>query len=184
MSSSMREQRLTENNDDIKDITQQLQIKEKRRVQSESVKNYKLCDDIMSEISTLKVTLREKKYEAKVLLRKTSQAAWYERRKTSRSGASESDADTIILSDTGSSALSSPMTQRMDAQSPSPLFTTPPSARSSLTSEPAYSPLSEQSLLPASGHSTSDHSTSVLSPSSPPSLEDSQPLSPSGQYFQ
>ncbi len=166
MSSSMREQRLTENNEDIKHITQQLQIKEKRRVQSESVKNYKLCDDIMSEISTLKVTLKEKKYEAKVLLRKTS---WYERRKTSRSGASESDADMIILSDTGSSALPSPMTQRMDARSPSPLFTTPPSARSlSLTSEPAYSPSSEQSLLPASGHSTSDHSTSVLSPSSPP----------------
>ena len=57
LNAAMRNERKSELDEDIKHISQQLTIKEKRRNQSESVQNYKLCDEIMDEISRLKATL-------------------------------------------------------------------------------------------------------------------------------
>ena len=130
MNASMRTDVIRELEEDKKDIERQILVKEKRRDQAESVRNYKLCDEIMNEISKLKTVLREKTHQLKLLLQKESKSKWYHKRKPSHTGGSTSDTDKE--SDTSGSAVAegrtdvahtfSPPTTPFTCRSPSPLF--------------------------------------------------------------
>ena len=114
--------------EDLKQLDQQIMFKEKRRDQAESVRNYKLCDELTEEVGKLKATRREASNELKLFQKKVKQARWYqEKRRRSSDGSAEkprkpggsggvfSDSDTplespssvatdatILLSDSGS----------------------------------------------------------------------------------
>ena len=113
----------------MKQLDQQILFKEKRHDQAESVRNYKLCDELTEEVGKLKATRREAFNELKLFQKKEKQARWYQEkrrrstdgsaekkpRKSSGSGGFFSDSDTplespssvatdatVLLSDAGS----------------------------------------------------------------------------------
>ena len=158
MNAGMRHEWMTELEEDIKQINQQLIIKEKRRNQSEAVQNYKLCDEIMDEISHLKSTLREKTRERKALERKVYQANWYRKRSESSDRESETSMSTTEIvggeseDASSSSELSTPKMSSSSSQqtsdgrfrSASPLFI-PQTSASTREDVDLTQPLSTQS---------------------------------------
>ena len=112
--------------EDLKQLDQQIMFKEKRRDQAETIRNYKLCDELTEDVGKLKTARREAFNELKQFQRKEKRARWYHEkkrrssaekrpRKSSGSGGIFSDSDTplespssvatdatIILSDSGS----------------------------------------------------------------------------------
>ena len=115
--------------EDLKQLDQQIMFKEKRRDQAETVRNYKLCDELTEDVGKLKTARREAFNELKRFQRKEKRARWYHEkkrrssygstekrpRKSNGSGGIFSDSDTplespssvatdatIILSDSGS----------------------------------------------------------------------------------
>ena len=70
----MRHQRMDELQEDIQDSTKRISLKEKRVIQAESTRNYKLCDDLSEQISELKQYRRQKEKEY-ALLQKSEKRA-------------------------------------------------------------------------------------------------------------
>jgi len=64
-SESLRIKRISELHDDIKDYSDRLRFKEKRRQQATDSRNYKLCDQLTEEMAELKQKKREKESELK-----------------------------------------------------------------------------------------------------------------------
>ena len=58
---SMRIKHIRDVEDDLRDLSDRLQYKEKRRIQAEICRNYKVCDDLTEEMTALKRQKREKK---------------------------------------------------------------------------------------------------------------------------
>ena len=50
----MRQQRMEELQEDIEDTLKRIPLKEKRVIQAETNRNYKLCDELSEQISELK----------------------------------------------------------------------------------------------------------------------------------
>ena len=145
--SEVRGRRIKELEEDLKQLDQQIMFKEKRRDQAETVRNYKLCDELTEDVGKLKGTRREAFNELKRFQRKEKQARWYQEkrwrssygsaekkpRKSSGSGGVFSDSDTplespssvvtdatIILSDSGSEMeLGHPFSSLLSASSAS-----------------------------------------------------------------
>ena len=76
-SESMRMKRICQLEEDIEDISDQLNFKEKRREQAIFAKNYKLCDQLTDEMSSLKKQKREYQNELVLWKKKQKQANWY-----------------------------------------------------------------------------------------------------------
>ena len=74
---SMRKQRLDELQEDIKMLTQRISLKEKRCIQAEAARNYKLCDELSEQMSELKAHKREKEKEHVIILRKEKRSLKY-----------------------------------------------------------------------------------------------------------
>ena len=88
--SEVRGRRIRELEEDLKQFDQQILFKEKRRDQAESVRNYKLCDELTEEVGKLKATRREAFNELKLFQKKEKQARWYqEKRRRSTDGSAE-----------------------------------------------------------------------------------------------
>ena len=73
---SMRK-RLDELQEDIKMLTQRISLKEKRCMQAEAARNYKLCDELSEQMSELKAHKREKEKEHVIILRKEKRSLKY-----------------------------------------------------------------------------------------------------------
>ena len=69
----------------MKNIKEQISYKEKRRMMTENVKNYKSCDDITEEIASLSKQRQELENELTVLQKKSKRAESYQNKKLSSS---------------------------------------------------------------------------------------------------
>ena len=78
---SIRQTRIVQLQEDIKDISDRLQYKMNRRDQAGAVHNYKLCDQLMEEITHLKHRRREYESELKMYDRKSKKSQWFKRKK-------------------------------------------------------------------------------------------------------
>ena len=68
-------------------LDQQLTFKNKRRQQAETVRNYKMCEDIIEEIKFVMKQNRELSEELTKLQEKDRKAKWYQKRKSSKGSA-------------------------------------------------------------------------------------------------
>lgn len=69
--------RIDELKDKIKDLSEQLHYKNLRRVAAENVHNYKECDKLTEQMSTLKHERHTLELELKALTKKQKKAEWY-----------------------------------------------------------------------------------------------------------
>ena len=58
ISQTLREHRIKELNEEISDVTDIINLKEKRRNQAEGIRNYKVCEQLSEEIMELKTKKR------------------------------------------------------------------------------------------------------------------------------
>ena len=65
-SENLRAKHIADKQEDIKDLSDQLQFKQKRRQQAELNRNYKLCDHLTEEMSGLKKQKRERERELSI----------------------------------------------------------------------------------------------------------------------
>ena len=77
-----RLKRISALEEDIKDLTDRLFFKEKRRNQASNSRNYKLCDQLTEEMSAIKQQKREREAELRGLTTKQKQALWYKQKKS------------------------------------------------------------------------------------------------------
>ena len=70
----MHQQRLSEIEENLESLSRQVCIKEKRITQTESVRNYKLCDDLLEGIGEIRGTKRELETEKALLEAKDKRA--------------------------------------------------------------------------------------------------------------
>ena len=162
----VRLQRIAELREIIKDVSDQILYKEKRREKASNVHNYKECDMLTEQISALKGECREHKRELAELERKQKKSLSYQKRRELSSQASSSYPSSgsamspISIMSSSSTPLTSP--------SPQPLLAVAPQSPSSRLSSrsPLQSPVS------------SDSEFSIMSP---PSVAQTQryPRSPS-----
>ena len=69
--------------EDIRDLKDRIGFKERRRFAAENVKDYRKCDEITEEISSLKHRCLELEAELKQLKSKDRQSKWYFKKKSS-----------------------------------------------------------------------------------------------------
>lgn len=74
-----REKRMAAVAEDLKDIADRLSFKEKRRLAAEASRNYKLCDELTEDMSSLKTRKRELEAEMACLTKKSKRAIQRER---------------------------------------------------------------------------------------------------------
>ena len=77
ISEDVRLRRISELEEDIKDATDQIKIKEKRRNLASTAHQYKDCDRLTSQISMLRQKLRENKSELIQIQKKQRNRKWY-----------------------------------------------------------------------------------------------------------
>ena len=88
---STRAKHISELEEDVADLTDCLKYKEKVREAAILARNYKLCDQITEDMSTIKKRRREFERELGIWKRKQQQGKWYGRKKLkSKSSTSES----------------------------------------------------------------------------------------------
>lgn len=147
-----RLQRIGELKEVVKDLTDQITYKEKRRESASNVHNYKECDMLTEQISTLKAERREHERELTELEQKQKKSLRYQQKR-------------------GKRASSIPVTSPVSTSASSSQFTTPsprPLAfpiRSPSSRLPSWSPLqspgssdSEFSSVPPSHPQAAQHS--------------------------
>ena len=74
---TLRAKHIQELHEDVKDLSDQLRFKEKRRDQATSSRNCKVCDQLTEEMSVLRKWRRECEEELRLWKRKQQQADWY-----------------------------------------------------------------------------------------------------------
>lgn len=125
--------RIAEVRDRIKDLSDQIGFKEKRRECASAVQNYKECDALTEQMSVLKTERRQLETELTLLTKKQSKSAWYHKKKqgSHSSDASSTDNAQMITRVLNSPASSSDMPQssrRHFSLSPSPVLNSPASS--------------------------------------------------------
>ena len=109
---TIRNKKITELQEDVKDLKDRLSYKEKQRDQATQSMNYKLCDQLTEEMTSVKKQLRQVERELSEWTRKQNKSQWYLQRKknqnssTSTPGDSESDDSVLPASSPGSDVLS------------------------------------------------------------------------------
>lgn len=83
ISEDVRLRRISELEEDIKDATDQITIKEKRRNLASTSHQYKDCDRLTSQITMLRQKLREHRSELNQLQKKQCKSKWYKGKKRS-----------------------------------------------------------------------------------------------------
>lgn len=79
-----RKRRINELMEDLRDIDDQMALKEKRLKQAETSRNYKLCDEIMGETSELKQKRRKTDVELEIFKKKEKRAKYYMKKKAEK----------------------------------------------------------------------------------------------------
>ena len=170
---SMRSERIAHIQDTMQDLNRQLQYKERRREQSSTSLNFRLCEELTTEISSLKQQRFELQAELKILKWKQQQSASYRRKKTKR-GTAESSND---QQGSGQSELESDGTQ---LPTPSSSSTPYPSSTPSRSPTPAITPTSACS---SHGSSSRPSTFSPLSPAQPTRFNFQLPSSSTEHYM-
>ena len=96
LSQEFRESRMKEIEDEIKVINERISYKEKRRTMAETVRNYKLCEEVTEEIGDLQKQRNQLEAELKELKKKDNKSSWYRHRKYISLSSSDSKAPTPI----------------------------------------------------------------------------------------
>ena len=81
ISAEVRQKRVRALEEDIANLDQQLSFKEKRRQQSENIRNYKLCEEITQEIRLVTQQRRQLFEELSQYWEKERKAIWYQKNK-------------------------------------------------------------------------------------------------------
>ena len=81
ISAELRQKRIRALEEDIANLDQQISFKEKRRQQSETIRNYKLCEEITHEIHLVTQQRRELFEELSQYQEKERKAKWYQKTK-------------------------------------------------------------------------------------------------------
>ena len=89
----IRLSRITELQERVKDITEQLSYKEKRRENASVMHNYKDCDLISEQMSELKSERRKLNIELTNLTRRQKKSKWYHGKKLARKDSAQSTLD-------------------------------------------------------------------------------------------
>lgn len=156
---SFRLKRISQLQDDIKDFNDHLKLKEKRRDQASNSRNYKLCDEVMEEMSTIKIKKRECEAEVQQLQRKQKKSSWYYKKQKNKDTSSLVSNSSELL--TEPSRNPSPKRRRMSSTS---CASTPASgnpgdlslpAQSSDSSDSEDSRIDDRSLEPEEDAGTS-----------------------------
>ncbi len=105
VSAELRHKRIGALEEGIANFDEQLRFKEKRRQQAETVRNYKLCDELTEEIGIVKQQRREMADELALFRTKDRKSKWYKKRKEARKS---SDSTSNITSDDSDYPVSSP----------------------------------------------------------------------------
>lgn len=85
ISTEVRLKRIKSLKEEIANLDEQIKFKEKRREQSEAVRNYKLCEDITQEIGIVKQQWRELSGELATIQDKQRKAKWYAKKRQEKS---------------------------------------------------------------------------------------------------
>ena len=129
LSQSFRENRIHEIEEDIRDLNDRIKFKDGRISAALNMKEYKKCDEIKEEVTTLKHKRRELEAELKRLQKSTRQSRYYYNKKA-RKSSSTSDMES---SEDGKKEKSSLFSRAATPES---------SAASSRSHTPSYSPVS------------------------------------------
>ena len=158
---TLRRKRIAELEEDMKDFRDRLGYKEKQREEASNLRNYKACDRLTEEMTSLKKELRNADYEIKELTKKEKKSCWY-RRKAQERQKSSSVTDCSSLNSESESSVSLP--------SPVGVLSLSSGSNSSSSVPPVDSPESVDGLM--SPGSSSSSLVTVLSPtvSDPPVL--------------
>ena len=109
ISTDVREKRISALEEDIANLDQQLLFKEKRRQQSENVRNYKFCDEITEEIGIVRQQKRKISEELRIFREKQRKAKWYQNAKRGNRRVSRSSSTTSnVTSDDSDAVITSP----------------------------------------------------------------------------
>lgn len=148
----MRDNRIAELNEIIPDLAKRIAIKESRCQQAETVRNYKLCDELSEEIMHLKSEKREKEKELLLFEKKDIRAKKYEEAKIRRqSDCTDTTGSSRSRSTTPGLTTPSPHSHPFQRRSPfSPLS---PSANSVISYSYDASSESESTVPPLSPES-------------------------------
>ena len=79
---AFRMKRIRDLEEDVVDLNDRITSKEKRREQASNFRNYKVCDQLTEEMSTLKQQKREQEGELRALQQKQRKSLWYKQKKT------------------------------------------------------------------------------------------------------
>ncbi len=114
ISAEVRLKRISALEVDIANLNEQTRFKEKRRQQAESIRNYKLCEEITEEIGLICQQKRKLSEELAIFREKERKAKWYQvakrgkgRARRSRSSVTSDDSDIPLSSPNSSRASSS-----------------------------------------------------------------------------
>jgi len=95
----LRDQRIRDLTDQINDFKQRISFKEKRIAAAETMKNYKVCDEITGELSDIKGKCRELESELKLLLSKEKRAKKYKKNVSTDSSSVVSEVESSLSAD-------------------------------------------------------------------------------------
>ena len=109
----MREERLESIDEELGDISRMIVFKNKRLLQAECGKNYKLCEQLTEEMMTLKSRKRELDQEKRLFERKSKRAKNREVRKQSESEFSDLDGGPCSSKSTTKSRSSTPVSSQI-----------------------------------------------------------------------
>lgn len=99
LSHDLREERIKVIQEELTNLKERLSYKHKRRLAAETVKNYKLCDEISEEIGTVSKKSNELKQELAELMKKDSRSKVYHKNKARGSSSTSSRNTSSVASD-------------------------------------------------------------------------------------
>ena len=149
ISQDYRFTRMAEVQDRIKDLSDQIGFKEKRREGASAIRNYKECDTLTEQMSALKREKLQLEVELSSLTKKQSKSAWYHKKKR---GSYSSDASSADNAQMISQVLNSPASSSAGPQSSRfsrSYFSPPPSPWSENQSSCTPSPASSRLTTPS-----------------------------------
>lgn len=88
-----RESRILHLEESMKEVEAQIKFKTQRRIKAETVKEWKVCDNLTTEIRKLFSERANLQEELKIIRRKSQQSQWYKKRKGQ--GNSHSTSNTV-----------------------------------------------------------------------------------------
>ena len=165
-SESLGMKHIKELEEDIKDLSDQLKYKEKRRDQAASSRNYKVCDQLTEEMATVKKRKRECEEELRLWNKRQQQAKWYKQKCADASAKSSTHSSDECDNDGRERRSSTPYSPSSSLSS-TPLPSTPQSSRGN-TPRRSVS-LSSTSVSPVLGSGIVDVTTLPSQDSTPPS---------------